>query len=89
MLGSRKTGSIIALIDQPDNSITIYVIQIVFNFPQRYLYFPIYISFIQNYLAYRNTLTFALLSHPRLTNLPAFFSRFNDNRRVISSFLVI
>lgn len=47
---SRKIGSVIALIDQPDNSITICVIQMVFNFPQRYLYFPIYISFVRNCL---------------------------------------
>lgn len=46
-----KIGSIIALIDQLDNSITICVIQMVFNFPQRYLYFPIYISFVRNCLA--------------------------------------
>lgn len=36
----RKTGGIIALIDQPDNSISICVIQMVFNFPQRYLFIP-------------------------------------------------
>lgn len=47
----RKTGSIIALIDQPDNSISICVIQMVFNFPQRYLHSSIYISFARNCLA--------------------------------------
>lgn len=46
----RKTGGIIALIDQPDNSISICVIQMVFNFPQRYLHFSIYISFVWNCL---------------------------------------
>lgn len=44
----RKTGGIIALIDQPDNSISICVIQMVFNFPQRYLHSSIYISFVRN-----------------------------------------
>lgn len=47
----RKTGGIIALIDQPDNSISICVIQMVFNFPQRYLHSSIYISFVRNCLA--------------------------------------
>lgn len=47
----RKTGGIIALIDQPDNSISICVIQMVFNFPQRYLHSSIYISFVRNRLA--------------------------------------
>jgi len=46
----RKTGSVIALIDQPDNSISICVIQMVFNFPQRYLHSSIYISFVRNCL---------------------------------------
>jgi len=46
----RKTGGIIALIDQPDNSISICVIQMVFNFPQRYLHSSIYISFVRNCL---------------------------------------
>lgn len=40
-----RRNRIIALIDQFDNSITIHVIQIVLNFPGRYLYFPICISF--------------------------------------------
>lgn len=44
----RETDSIIALIDQPDNSISICVIQMVFNFPQRYLHSSIYILFVQN-----------------------------------------
>lgn len=48
---ARRLAGIIALIDQLDNSITICVIQMVFNFPQRYLYFPIYISFVRNCLA--------------------------------------
>lgn len=47
----RKTGGIIALIDQSDNSISICVIQMVFNFPQRYLHSSIYISFVRNRLA--------------------------------------
>lgn len=47
----RKTGGIIALIDQPDNSISICVIQMVFNFPQRYLHSSIYISFVRKCLA--------------------------------------
>lgn len=50
-MSGRKTGGIIALIDQSDNSISICVIQMVFNFPQRYLHSSIYISFVRNRLA--------------------------------------
>lgn len=66
-----KIGSIIALIDQLDNSITICVIQMVFNFPQRYLYFPIYISFVRNCLAPLSLLL--LPPHPTQPSIPTHF----------------
>lgn len=69
----RKTGSIIALIDQPDNSISICVIQMVFNFPQRYLHSSIYISFARNCLALLSPYPFP----PSLWLSPTFFSFLN------------
>lgn len=69
----RKTGGIIALIDQSDNSISICVIQMVFNFPQRYLHSSIYISFVRKCLTLRPpTLSSGLLIG--LAFLPLFVS---------------
>lgn len=69
----RKTGGIIALIDQPDNSISICVIQMVFNFPQRYLHSSIYISSVRKCLALRSSLSTGLLLGLALLSFLFFF----------------